>query len=48
MKKVTLPILLLLLFSLHLFAQELTWKRFTVNDGLVQSQVNAIFQDSKG
>lgn len=37
-----------ILFSLNLFSQELTWKRYSVNDGLVQSQVNHIFQDSKG
>jgi hypothetical protein len=32
-----------ILFSLNLFSQELTWKRYSVNDGLVQSQVNHIF-----
>ena len=39
---------ILLFFSLNLFSQELTWKQYTVNDGLVQSQVNQIFQDSRG
>ena len=37
-----------LLISLNLFSQELTWKRYTVNDGLVQSQIQDIFQDDKG
>ncbi len=50
MKKPALLSLLYLslFFSLNLFSQELTWKQYTVNDGLVQSQVNQIFQDSRG
>lgn len=37
-----------LLFSLSIFSQELAWHRYTVNDGLVQSQITDIFQDDKG
>jgi ligand-binding sensor domain-containing protein len=50
MKKVVLLSLLIAsqLFSLNLYSQELTWKQYTVNDGLVQSQINKIFQDNKG
>ena len=50
MKKAVLLSLLIAsqLFSLNLYSQELTWKQYTVNDGLVQSQINKIFQDNKG
>lgn len=50
MKRLALVFLLSvsLFSSLNTFSQELTWKRYTVHDGLVQSQVDGIFQDSRG
>ena len=50
MKKLILLFFLItsLLFSINLFSQELTWERYTVNDGLVQSQAHTTFQDSRG
>ena len=44
-----LTILVATLFSCVLMnAQQLSWKRYTVNDGLIQSQTNTVYQDSKG
>lgn len=50
MKKSWLFAVLLIVFSSYYSAssQELSWKRFTVNDGLLQSQISQIYQDSKG
>ena len=44
-----LTILVAMLLSCILMnAQQLSWRRYTVNDGLLQSQISTVFQDSKG
>jgi len=40
--------LLFIILKLSLFAQEYGYKHYTIQDGLVQSQVCKIFQDSRG
>lgn len=40
--------LLLFIINVSLFAQEFGYKHYTTQDGLVQSQVMSLFQDSKG
>ena len=42
------PFLLLSFSPFHLFSQEFSYKQYTVQDGLVQSQIWSMFQDSKG
>ena len=48
--KLLLPLIVLLVFSSHLFSQKANIKfdRITINDGLSLSSVYCIFQDSKG
>jgi hypothetical protein len=47
--KILLPALFAWLFSVNtISAQHLGYKRYTVDDGLVQSEVVSIFQDSRG
>ncbi|MCC7316985.1 MAG: histidine kinase [Bacteroidales bacterium] len=50
MKKVAFFAILIaeILCATVLSAQQLSWKHYTVNDGLLQSQVGKIFQDSRG
>lgn len=49
MKQIKLYLCLLFIFiNATLFSQEYGYKHYTVQDGLVQSQVWKIFQDSKG
>ncbi|MBS4056295.1 MAG: histidine kinase [Bacteroidales bacterium] len=49
MKQISLLFIgILLLFGFCLQAQEFSYKHYTVQDGLVQSQVMAVFQDSRG
>ncbi len=43
-----LLLFLLLLFSIYLFPISYLFKKYTVSDGLCQTQVISIFQDSKG
>ncbi len=40
--------LVFLLLSFSLFSQEYSYRHYTVKDGLIQNQVIAMFQDSKG
>ena len=46
--KRTLQIIFLVLFSTSLFAQEYNFRHFTTDQGLIQSNVNDVIQDSKG
>jgi ligand-binding sensor domain-containing protein len=47
-KEIIIIILFLFLLPFLLFPQEYSYKQYTVQDGLVQSQVWPLFQDSKG
>src|SRR5690349_18989023 len=48
MRKQEIVLLLCLAFSLECFAQSYTFKHFTTNDGLVQTDITDIKQDKKG
>ena len=49
MKQIKLYLCLLFIFiNVKLYSQEFGYKHYTTQDGLVQSQVRSLFQDSKG
>lgn len=48
MQKQLLPIIALLALSLHSFSQQYSFIQYTVEDGLAQSQVRDLYQDTRG
>ncbi len=48
LNKFLLPTYILILFSVSVYAQRYTIRNFSVQDGLPQSQISAIFQDRDG